>query len=144
MRPVRDRISSAISQDRTLAMVSVWVSGQALLLAGFGVWGVVGQSLHDRRRELGIRAALGGSRAALVLTIVRGTLVIAAIGVAVGLTSYLFLANWLKSVLFALGPWDLRPNLVALGLVIATAMAASMSPAWRAARREPVISLRSE
>jgi putative ABC transport system permease protein len=144
LRPLRDRISSAISRDRTLAMASVWVSGQALLVAGFGVWGVVGQSLHDRRRELGIRAALGASRAVLVLTIIRGTLVIAVIGVAVGLTSYLFLANWLKSVLFALGPWDLRPNLVALGLVMVTATAAAVSPAWRVARREPLISLRSE
>jgi hypothetical protein len=144
LRPLRDRISGPISWDRTLAMVSVWVSGHALLVAGFGVWGVVGQSLRDRRRELGIRAALGASRSDLVLTIVRGTLVVAAIGIAIGLTSYLFLAQWLKSVLFALSPWDLGPNLVALGLVIAAATAAAMSPAWRVARREPVTSLRSE
>jgi predicted permease len=144
VRPLRDRVSSAISRDRTLAMVSVWVSAQALLIAGFGVWGVVGQTLHDRRRELGIRAALGASGAVLVLTMIRGTLVMAAIGVVIGLTSHLFLATWLKSVLFALGPWDVQPNLVALGLVIVTATAAAVSPAWRAARREPVISLRTE
>jgi predicted permease len=127
----------------TLAML-VLAGSMALLLGIVGLYGVVAYSVSQRRREMGIRMALGARRGELVGMFVRHALTLTAVGVAFGLAAALALMRLMSSLLFGVKPVDvLTYGAVSLGL-IATAGVSSYLPARRAATVNPVETLRAE
>jgi putative ABC transport system permease protein len=116
----------------------------ALLLAAVGIYGVVSYSVMQRTREMGIRAALGASRGSLLGLALRSSIVLAAIGLAVGAAAIHWSGKLIASMLFQTNPAE-PSTLVAVGAILATTViAASLVPARKAAKTDPAVALRHE
>jgi predicted permease len=127
----------------TLVMLAV-AGGMALLLGIVGLYGVIAYSVSQRRREIGIRMALGAQRQELTGMFVRHGLVLTGLGVACGLAAAMVLMRLLSSLLFGVKAIDAATyGAVSLGLA-ATAALASYLPSRRAATIDPVEALRAE
>jgi putative ABC transport system permease protein len=119
-------------------------AGVALLLAATGIHGLLSYSVARRRHEIGIRMALGAGRGAVLALIVRdGALVIGA-GLICGLAGALALTRLLRAFLFGVTPTDPTAFLAVAAVLSVVAMAATLAPARRAARVDPLTALRSE
>ena len=119
-------------------------AGLALTLAAIGIYGVMASAVAARRREFGVRSALGASRKRLVASVVGEAGRLATLGVALGLGTAAVLGPGVRRALFAIGPFDAASvggTTVVLALV---ALGAALIPAARAARAEPATVLRSE
>ena len=119
-------------------------AGVAVLLAGVGLYGVISYSLTQRRKEFGIRVALGASPGTVVLQVLRGALGMVGAGLGLGLAGACAMTRILTSFLFEVSPLD--PFSLALGCVAMAAigLAAALIPARRAARLDPMFTLREE
>jgi predicted lysophospholipase L1 biosynthesis ABC-type transport system permease subunit len=127
----------------TLVMMAV-AGGMALLLGIVGLYGVIAYSVSQRRREIGIRMALGAEPWELVGMFVRHALALTGVGMASGLLAALALTRLMSSLLFGVRPFDPVTYLaVSLGLIV-TAALSSYLPARRAGAVNPVESLRAE
>jgi len=116
----------------------------ALLLGLIGIYGVVSYAVSQRRREIGIRLALGAAQGEVRRMFVRYALVLVGIGVAIGLVSAVALTRLMESQLFGVSPLDPVTHLaVALGLAAAAALASYVS-ALRASGLDPVEVLKGE
>jgi macrolide transport system ATP-binding/permease protein len=116
----------------------------ALVLGVVGLYGVVAYSVSQRTREIGVRMALGAQRSAVHRLILREAGVLTAIGIAVGLGLSIGTSVLMKSVLFGVAAWDVSTLAGVAGLLGAFALLASLIPARRAARVNPVEALRAE
>jgi ABC-type antimicrobial peptide transport system permease subunit len=144
VRTLRERIGRSLGQERLLASLFAAFGGLALLLAGTGLYGVLASSVEARRRELGIRIALGARRSEVARLVLSRSVRLAAAGLVVGLPLALVAARGLSSLLFGVGPSD-PWSFAAAAVVLAAAAAASGAiPALRAARTDPMESLRAE
>jgi putative ABC transport system permease protein len=127
----------------TLVMLAI-AGGMALLLGVVGIYGVISYSVSQRTREIGIRIALGAQQNALTGMVVRHGILLAAIGVAMGLVAAAAVTRIMSSMLFEIRPVDpLTYCAVSAGL-LAAAAAASYVPAHRASAVNPVDALRAE
>jgi putative ABC transport system permease protein len=127
----------------TLVMLAA-AGGMALLLGIVGIYGVISYSVSQRTREMGIRIALGAPQAALKGMVVRHGMLLAAIGVAIGLGSAAALTRILSSLLFEISPVDPLTYSAVSAVLLAAAAAASYVPAHRASHVNPVEALRAE
>jgi predicted permease len=116
----------------------------ALALASVGVHGVIAHAASRRSREMGIRMALGARPADLFRIVTGEALRLALIGAAVGIALAYAVSQLLSSLLFGVGRADPATYLAGVALMIALAVVASLTPAWRAARTDPAITLRAE
>jgi ABC-type antimicrobial peptide transport system permease subunit len=134
------------SMARTsFALVLLGIAGSmALTLAIVGVYGVLAYAVGQRRRELGIRIALGAEPRALKWLFVRKGLILNCAGGVIGLVLAGCLSRWITAVLFGVTPFDPLTYAAAGTLIAAAAAAASYVPARRAASLDPVEALRSE
>jgi predicted permease len=127
----------------TLTMLAI-AGSMALVLGVIGIYGVISYTVSQRRREIGIRLALGAQRSGLRWMFVRSALALTAIGVVIGMGAAAALTQLMKSLLFGVSPLD-PVTYVAIPLVLAVcAVLASYLPARRAAGVDPVEALRSE
>jgi hypothetical protein len=127
----------------TLVMLAI-AGGMALGLSLIGIYGVLSYSVSRRVREIGIRIALGVERGALRRMVVKQGLILAAIGVAIGLPAAAALTRLLESFLFRIGALDSLTYACVSLVLLLTAALASYFPARRAAAIDPVEALRSE
>ena len=129
--------------SRPAGLISAF-AGVAVLLAGVGLYGVIAYSLTQRRKEFGIRMALGARPGSVIRQVLRDALGMVGVGVALGLAGDYALTRILKSFLFEVSPLD--PFSLALGCVAMTmiGLAAAFLPARRAARFDPMLALREE
>ena len=132
---------SLSNQQISLVMLAIFAV-VAVLLAAIGIYGVLAFSVSQRTRELGTRMALGARRADIVRMILRQGLVVALIGVALGVATSLALGSLISSMLFQVSPRDPLTLAVVSGLLILVAGAASYIPALRASRVELLEALR--
>jgi ABC-type lipoprotein release transport system permease subunit len=116
----------------------------ALLLAAVGTYGVLAQMVTERRREIGIRMALGAARSHVLARIMKQGLQLTAIGIAAGLAGALALNRLIASLLFGVQPTDAVTIALVIATITAVAVAASWLPAWRASRLDPNTVLRNE
>jgi len=116
----------------------------ALILAAIGIYGVISLSVTGRVREFGIRLALGAQTADVRALVLRHGIVLAAVGVAIGIAGALYLTRFLQRLLFGVAPFDWPTFLAVAVILAATALLASYLPARRATRADPVSALRSE
>jgi predicted permease len=127
----------------TLVMLAV-AGAMALVLGLVGLYGVIAYAVSQRKREIGIRVALGAPEAAVARMFLRHGLTLAAIGIALGLAASAALMRFLSSLLFEVQPVDpVTYGVVALALAAAAALA-SYVPARRVAAVDPVEALRAE
>jgi predicted permease len=144
LRTMDEQVSRSASDERALAFLAIGFSLLALLLAAVGLYGVLAFSTEQRRREIGVRLALGSKRAGVVVLVVREMAIIAGVAVAVALPSVVGLAQLFRSQLYGVTTFD---PITLGGAVLMTAVmvaAASALPARRAAAVEPMQALRTE
>jgi predicted permease len=116
----------------------------ALTLAAIGLYGLLSGSVAERHREIGIRAALGASRAAILALVARQGLALTGAGLAAGLLVAVAASRALVTLLFAITPLDPVTYAAVTALLAAVAVFACAIPAWRAVRIEPAVALRHE
>jgi putative ABC transport system permease protein len=138
------RVAESVDQPRFATAVLVTFALLALALAAVGLSGVLSYSVSQRRRELGVRAALGAAKSDLVRLVIREGLGATMTGLAAGLLAALFLTRLMQSVLFGVSPEDLVAFAAAPTILIPIAVVACWLPASRAARTDPIEALRSE
>jgi len=119
-------------------------AGVALALAAAGIYGVISGAVVERTREVGIRAALGASRGEILAMVVRQGLTMAGAGVAIGIVAALALSRLVAALLYAVPAIDPVTYLAVAVLLVGVAALACWVPAWRAARLDPAVVLRSE
>ncbi len=144
VRPMMDRVGETWAGPRLLTFLLAVFAGLALLLATIGLYGVISYSVLRRRREIGVRLALGAQRSDIRTLIVGQGAKLLAIGLTTGLIGAIFSARLLRSVLFEVQAID---PLIYLGASLLLALAALLAcwiPARRAARTDPMITLRAE
>ncbi|MFC5864382.1 ADOP family duplicated permease [Acidicapsa dinghuensis] len=127
---------------------SAWVVGGfatlALLLSAVGLYGVIAYSVSQRRREIGVRMALGARRESVCYLVLREAGMLAAVGIAFGVIGSLCSATLIRSLLFGTQPWDVTTLLAVALLLAVCAFVASYIPARRAASLNPIEALRTE
>jgi predicted permease len=137
-------LNDAMSTERMMALLSVFFAGCALLVTGIGLYGTLAYATARRTSEIGIRMALGAQRMGVMVLIFRENALIASIGGVAGLTIALLVSRALGSFLYGTSPrdpWVLLGSVTALTLI---ASVASLLPALRAARIEPMAAIRCE
>jgi predicted permease len=127
----------------TLVMLAI-AGSMALLLGVIGIYGVISYTVSQRRRELGIRLALGAQKAELRWMVVRSALLLTGVGVAIGLCFAAGLTRLMKSLLFGISPFDPLTYVTIPVVLAAAAVLASYLPARRAAALDPADVLRAE
>ncbi|HSB54087.1 MAG TPA: ADOP family duplicated permease [Gemmatimonadales bacterium] len=116
----------------------------ALVLASLGIYSVLAYAVRGRTRELGIRLALGALPASLLALVVRDGLRLTLVGVVLGIVAALVAGRALGSLVYGVSPHDVPTMILAGGTVLLVALAASLLPARRAAKVDPMQSLRSD
>jgi putative ABC transport system permease protein len=140
-----DALVSASVGQRKLSMILLGIfSAVAVLLASIGIYGVMSYSVTQRTRELGIRMALGAARTRVLALVVGQGMALAGVGVAVGLVAALGLTRLLRAQLFGVGATDPSTFAFVSVLLAVIALAATLIPAMRATRVDPVVALRDE
>jgi hypothetical protein len=139
-----DKISASVGDQRFATFVLVAFAVLALALAATGLYGVLSYNVAQRGREIGVRAALGATRSALVRMVLRDGLTPVAIGLAAGLGIAAVATRAMRVVLFGVTPLDPVAFTVAALLLLVVAIAACLIPARRAARIDPADALRVE
>jgi putative ABC transport system permease protein len=144
VRALSDVLEGAMARTTfTLIMIGT-AAGAALLLGAIGIYGVISYMVSLRTREIGVRMALGAQRDQVRRMVVRQGLVLAVIGVGIGLVGALALARLISSLLYGIAPHDpLTLGAVTAGL-LGVAAVASWLPAMRAARIDPIEALRAD
>lgn len=143
-RPLQGLVDTAVSPRRLIAMLLGGFAGFALLLASLGIYGVISYSVTQRKKEMGIRMALGASGAALQSGILWQMLRLVGAGLAAGMFVAWGTLQILQGMLFGVTPSDPATFGAALCLLTAVALLAGYLPARRAARLNPVEALRME
>jgi predicted permease len=138
------QFEESISRQRMFSKLSVFFGLLAGLLVATGLYGTLAYRVNNRTVEIGVRLAVGAQREQVLWMILRESLVVAAIGVGVGLPLALMTSRLLRSMLFGVGPNDPLTFVGALVAVIVVALAASLIPARRAASIDPMKALRAE
>ena len=136
--------SELIAGPRFYALLSASFAGAALVLALVGIYGTAAHAANRRRREISIRSALGAEAAAIVRMVVRDGVVLAVIGVLIGAFLSRWLAGFLSGLLFGVSEGDVATLFGCAALFVATSCVASLIPALRAARTDPVAALRAD
>ena len=141
LREMEAVFADSIRRPRLLAQLLGGFAGLALLLAAIGTYGVLSYMVTERRREIGIRMALGAERGSVLGQVLKQGLLLAGIGVAAGLVGALGLTRLVTSLLFGVQPTDPLTISAVVGTIAIVAAAASLVPAWRASRVDPIVVL---
>jgi putative ABC transport system permease protein len=123
---------------------SLWftvVGVAALTLTAIGVYGVLAYLVWQRWREIGIRMALGADRRSVLLMVWRHGAAFVGLGIVIGLVGAVVLATTMRGLLFGVAPLDVLPYIAVTVFLAVVAMAASVAPAFRAARIDPHVLL---
>ncbi len=137
-------VGRALLQERLVAAFAMFFGTLALLMAGIGLYGLTSYHVSERRREFGIRMALGADARRVMVRIVADAVQITAVGVLVGGAAALAAAQVLRTWLFGVTPYDPVTMIAAPALLLMTALVACLEPAARAARVDPMVTLRAE
>jgi len=144
VRTMEDVVVGALSTPRFTSVLLSIFAALALTLSAVGIYGVLSYVVSRRTREIGIRVAIGAGRAR-VLTMVLGSGVsLAVYGIGAGLVLAFGVTRLLRGLLHGVPPADPATFVVVAATLTAVAALASVVPAWRASRVDPVIALRSE
>jgi putative ABC transport system permease protein len=142
IQTVDELMDGARSQPRFTMLVLGAFSGTALVLAIIGLYGVLAYSVAQRRQELGIRMALGAERSDIVRLVVSQGMMLAAVGLGIGLLAAVLLTRLVSSFLYDIGTHDITTFALATLVFLGIALVASYVPARRATAVDPTEALR--
>jgi ABC-type antimicrobial peptide transport system permease subunit len=139
-----DVIHGNFAQQNMIAMLTWLFGAAALLLAAIGLYGVTSYSVEQRTSEIGVRMALGATRSSVLTLIVRRAFLSVFLGLLIGIPSAICAGFLLSSKLHGVSPYDPRLLTSATLLLASASFLASLLPALRATRLDPMITLRHE
>jgi putative ABC transport system permease protein len=142
LQTMEQRLATSLSQPRLYAMLLGFLGSVALILSIFGTYGVISYSVRQRTHEISVRMALGAQRRDLLKLIVGQGMVLALIGVAIGVVAALALTRILSSLLYGVSTTDVSTYAGISLLVVGVASLACYIPAVRAAKTDPMVALR--
>jgi putative ABC transport system permease protein len=142
--PLANQVADSVAQQRFAAAVLVAFATLALMLAAVGLYGVLSYTVARRQREIGVRSALGATRAGIVAMILREGMAVVLFGLAIGLLSAAALTRLMQTLLVGVEPLDVTSFAVAPAALACVALVACAVPARRAAATDPAIALRCE
>lgn len=142
--PLEQKLSDRLAPRRFQTWLLGLFSAAALVLAAVGIFGLLHFAVTRRRREIGIRMALGAQAGDVRALVMRQGLLLTACGVAAGAMAALCLARGVESLLYGVTSWDPLTFGGVAALLLAVAAAASFLPAWRATKVDPMVALRHE
>ena len=136
--------SSRWSGEKLFAQACALFGGLALLLASIGLFGLMSYSVERRTNEIGIRMALGARREDVLRLVMKESMVLVVMGVAIGLVLAIAAGRLVATLLFGLSPTDVATMLGAILVMLAVSALAGPLPARRASRVDPIVALREE
>ena len=139
-----EEIDRSLWQERMLVAMAGAFGFFAMVLTAIGLYGVLAYFVTVRRREIGLRMALGATPVQVGRFLTRTLAATVGIGFVLGGALAFAASKWAQSLFYGIGPFDALSVGVALGLVAAVTCAASAPPCWRAIRLDPAQSLREE
>jgi predicted permease len=142
VRTQQAQVEEALRPERLLAALAAAFGIASAGLAGLGLFGVLAFAVRQRRREIGIRLALGARRAGVVGLVVRETALFVGLGLLSGVPAAAALGRYARGVLFGVTPLDLASLAGAALAMAVVAACAAAPPAWRAVRADPMTALR--
>jgi predicted permease len=141
---LEDQVDQSLLQERLVSTLSMLFGLFALALASIGFYGVLSYDVARRTHEIGVRIALGAQAADVVRMVMRESMLVVVLGVALGLAASFVAAKFIASLLFGLSAKDPLTFTVAALLMLLTAAVAAYLPARRASRVDPMVALRVE
>jgi predicted permease len=141
-RTMEDIVTGSVAQRRFQTTLMLILGAVAAFLAALGIYGVVSQAAAQRTAEFGVRMALGADWRTILGLVLRGAMRPVMLGLIAGIAVSLGAGRLLRSLLFGVTPTEAMPFVVATLLLVSVALAASLMPAWRAARVDPIVALR--
>jgi ABC-type antimicrobial peptide transport system permease subunit len=144
IRTMSGLVDDSLQTDRFIKQLSAAFGFLAILLASIGLYGVMAYAVARRTREIGIRLALGAEPKNVLRQVLRETLILALLGIAIGVPIAIAGTHLVRSMLFGVGFADPIALLSAATLLAAIAVIAGLLPAWRASQVDPTIALRCE
>jgi macrolide transport system ATP-binding/permease protein len=140
----QQQIDDRFIQERLIARLTSLFGLLALLLAGIGLYGVTSYTVVRRTPEIGIRMALGAARSRVIAGVMRGAMLQAIVGLAIGVPVAVFCVRYVKSQLYEITSVNVPVMAAAVGVLVLAAAIAGIIPARRAASIDPVKALRIE
>jgi predicted permease len=140
----QQQIDDRFTEERLIARLTSLFGLLALLLAAIGLYGVTAYTVVRRTPEIGIRMALGAARSQVIGTVMRGAMLQAIAGLAIGIPVAIFCVRYVKSQLYEITGVNVPVMAIAVGVLVLTAAIAGLIPARRAASIDPVRALRIE
>ena len=144
LEPMTTYVSSQLAQPRFNMMLLMVFAGVAMLLAAIGIYGVIAYNVAQRTREIGIRMALGAQRNQMLRMVLRQSLTLVLIGIAIGFVVTLGATRVLATLLYGVSAHDISTYGVVVLLLVAAAFLASYLPARRVMKVDPMVALRYE
>ena len=144
LRTMRGLVADWLAPRRFQTVLMSVFGAFALAIAAVGIFGLLSYSMAQRRRELGLRVALGASRSGIVAVVARQAAMLALGGGALGFALAILALPMLRSLLYGIGPLDPWALAGCSVVLVATTAVAAVVPAWRAARLDPMACLRAE
>jgi Acidobacterial duplicated orphan permease len=144
IRPMDEFVDTSVGSERMMAVLGVFFAACALLVTAIGLYGTLAYATARRTSEIGIRMALGAQRLRVMVMVFRENAFVAAIGCGAGLAAAVMLSKVLASFLYETSPRDPMVFVGSLAALAAVACAASLVPALRAARIDPMSAIRCE
>jgi predicted permease len=142
--PLEQNLDIALAPQRFTAWLLAVFAALALTLASIGLYGVVAYSVALRTSELGIRLALGATPGGVALSVLRNACALAAGGVVIGSVTGLLLGRLVAGMLYGTAPTDVATYATVASVLVGVSAIASLVPARRASRVDPLVALRSE
>ena len=137
-------VERALARDRFTAVLLAAFGVVSLLLAAVGIYGVFAADVAERRKEIGIRVALGAPSLGVIALVMRRAVIRALLGITSGTAAALLAAHTMRSLLFGVSVTDPASYLGVAALLLAVAVAATLIPAVRAARVSPLVAIRTD
>jgi putative ABC transport system permease protein len=144
MAPLEESLNDAFAQNRLRTVLLAFFAVTAIALASVGLYGTLSYSISLRRREVGLRLALGAMRAGIVQQFLARGLLVASLGCIAGLILAAGFTRLLADMLFGVSPWDPATLAAVVAVMLTVAASASLLPSIRASRVEPMQVLRDE
>jgi len=138
------QVDDSLNQDRLLATLSGFFGALALLLAMIGLYGVLAYTVTQRRKEFGIRIALGAQKTSIVRLIMRDVAILLGAGISAGLAISFWAMQLMQKMLFGLKAHDTGTIIISAALLVSVGILAAYLPARRATQTDPMLALRDE